>query len=46
MKVVDYKQSNSNDTMFIKHKSEVVATLIMYVDDIVLTCDNVDEMNA
>ena len=37
MKVFGYKQSNSDHTLFIKHKEEKVTALIVYVDDMVLT---------
>lgn len=37
MKEFGYRQSNSDHTLFIKHKEGKVAILIMYVDDMVLT---------
>ena len=37
MKEFGYKQSNSDHTLFIKHKGWKVTTLIVYVDDMVLT---------
>lgn len=39
MKAAGYKQSNSDHTLFIKHKGEKVTVLIVYVDDMVLTGD-------
>ena len=46
MKAAGYKQSNSNHTLFIKHKEGKVTILIMYVDDMVLTGDDSFEMKA
>ena len=46
MKEFGYKQSNSNHTLFIKHKEGKVTTLIVYVDDMVLTGDDPCEMKA
>ncbi|EOY09596.1 Cysteine-rich RLK (RECEPTOR-like protein kinase) 8, putative [Theobroma cacao] len=46
MKAFGYKQSNSDHTLFIKHKEGKVTALIMYVDDIVLTKDDPYEMKA
>ena len=43
MKEFGYKQSSSNHTLFIKNKEEKVA-LIVYVDDMVLTGDDLEEM--
>ena len=46
MKEFGYKQSNSDHTLFIKHKEGKVTTLIVYVDDMVLTGDDPCEMKA
>ena len=46
MKEFGYKQSNSNHTLFIKHKEGKVTTLIVYVDDIVLTRDDLGERKS
>ena len=46
MKVFGYKQSNSDHTLFIKHKEGKVTALIVYVDDMVLTGDDPCEMEA
>lgn len=46
MKAFGYKQSNSDHTLFIKHKKGKVTTLIVYVDDIVLTRDDPCEMKS
>jgi len=40
MKAFGYKQSNSDHTLFIKHKEGKVTTLIVYVDDMVVTGDD------
>ncbi|CAL2254340.1 unnamed protein product [Prunus armeniaca] len=37
MKDFEYKQSNSDHTLFLKHKKGKVTTLIVYVDDMVVT---------
>ncbi|XP_061374822.1 uncharacterized mitochondrial protein AtMg00810-like [Gastrolobium bilobum] len=39
-----YKQSNLDHTLFTKHNNGKVAIFIVYVDDMVLTCDDVEEM--
>jgi hypothetical protein len=44
MQTFGYKQSGADHTLFIKHKGGKVTALIMYVDDIVLTGDDLDEM--
>ena len=41
-----YKQSNSYHTFFIKQKEGKITVLIVYADDMVLTGDDPDEMNA
>lgn len=46
MKLFDYKQNNSDYTLFIKHKSGNVTSLIIYVDNKILTCDYLDEMKV
>ena len=46
MKEFDYKQSNSDHTLFIKHKEGKVTALIVYVDDMVLTGDAPCKMKA
>ena len=46
MKEFGYKQSNSDHTLFIKHKEGKVTALIVYVDDMVLTGDDPCEMKA
>ena len=44
MKAFDYKQRNSDHTLFIKYKEEKVIALIVYIDDMVLTGDDPCEM--
>jgi len=44
MKAFSYKQSSSYHTLFIKHQNGKVTTLIMYVDDMVLAEDDLEEM--
>ena len=46
MKAAGYKQSNSYHTLFIKHKEGKITVLIVYVDDMVLTGDDLSEMKA
>jgi hypothetical protein len=46
MKAFGYKQSNSDHTLFIKHKEGKVTTLIVYVDDMVVTGDDSCEIKA
>lgn len=43
MRKFGYKQSNSNHTLFIKHKEGKIIVLIVYVDDVVLTRNDPDE---
>lgn len=44
MKSVGYLQSNSDHTLFIKHNGGKVTTLTIYVDNMVLTGDDPEEM--
>uniref|UniRef100_A0A6N2MWL7 Reverse transcriptase Ty1/copia-type domain-containing protein n=1 Tax=Salix viminalis TaxID=40686 RepID=A0A6N2MWL7_SALVM len=46
MKEFGYKQRNSDHTLFIKHKEGKITTLIVYVDDMVLTGDDPEERKA
>jgi len=46
MKEFRYKQSNSDHTLFIKRNKERVTTLIVYVDDMVMTRDDPYEMKT
>ena len=44
MKAFGYKQSNSDHILFIKYKEGKVTALIIYIDDMILTGDNLCEM--
>jgi Reverse transcriptase (RNA-dependent DNA polymerase) len=44
MKRLGYQQSNTDHTMFIQRKGEKICILVVYVDDIVLTCNDSVEM--
>jgi len=46
MKEFGYNQSNSDHTLFIKHKGGKVTALIVYMDDMVLTGDDSEERKA
>lgn len=37
MKLCGFKQSNSDHTLFLKHRGKLVTVLIIYVDDIIIT---------
>ena len=39
-----YQQSHANHTIFIKQESGKISILIVYVDDIILTNDDVEEV--
>ena len=45
MQKVGYRQSNSDHTLFLKHQRGKVTTLIIYVDDMVITGDDTIEMD-
>ena len=40
-----YKHAHTDHTLFFKHESGKSTILIVYVDDIILTGDNVPEIN-
>lgn len=44
MKTQGFKQCNSNHTLFLKHREGNVATLIIYVDDMIITGDDYEEI--
>ena len=46
MKATGYQQSNADHTLFVKHKDVKVTTLIVYVDDMILTGDDSKEMRT
>ena len=41
---MDYKQSNADHTLFFQHNKNKIAILIVYVDDIVVTGDDSEEI--
>ena len=41
-----YKQSNSYHTLFLKHKKGKITALIIYVDDMVVTGDDHEEISS
>ena len=43
MKTLEYNQCNGEHTLFFKHSSPVLLTLV-YVDDIIITGSNFEEM--
>nr|GEY98488.1 putative reverse transcriptase, RNA-dependent DNA polymerase [Tanacetum cinerariifolium] len=44
MKKYGYKQSNSNHTLFLRHKGDRVTCLIIYVDDMIITRNDESEI--
>ena len=44
MKLIGLRQSNSDHTLFIKHNGEKLMALILYIDDMILTGNNPEEM--
>jgi hypothetical protein len=46
MKKFGYTQSNSDHTLFIKHKMGKLTALIIYVDDMVVTGDDAEEIHC
>ncbi|KAJ9561968.1 hypothetical protein OSB04_007128 [Centaurea solstitialis] len=45
MKKIGYKQSDADHTLFVKKNKEKVTALIVYVDDMVVTGDDLQEMS-
>ncbi|KAL1564578.1 Villin-4-like [Salvia divinorum] len=45
MKKYDYLQSNADHTLFIKKKGEKITCLIIYVDDMIITRDDLEEID-
>ena len=45
MRNFGYKQSNSDNTLFLKHKRGKITALIIYVDDLVVTGDDHEEIS-
>ena len=46
MKKYGYKQSNSDHTLFLKIQGELVTCLIIYVDDMILTGSDAEEIRS
>jgi len=46
MKRYSYKQSNSDHTLFLKTRGKLVTCLIIYVDDMILTGNDSEEMES
>ena len=44
MKKYDYRQSNSDHTLFLKKKNGKITCLIFYVDDMIITGDDEEEI--
>ncbi|KAB2628036.1 hypothetical protein D8674_032831 [Pyrus ussuriensis x Pyrus communis] len=45
MKKIGYYQSHSDHTLFVKRRQEKVTALIIYVDDMIITGDDCDEIS-
>ena len=45
MRKYGYRQSNSDDTFFLKHQQSNVMELIVYVDDMIITGDDAEEIS-
>jgi hypothetical protein len=45
MKKYGYKPSNSDHTLFLKHRLGKATTLIIYVDDMIITGDDIEEIS-
>ena len=45
MKKNGYRQSHSNDTLFVKWRQDKVTSLIIYVDGMIITGDDFDEIS-
>ena len=45
MRKYGYRQSNSDHTLFLKHRQSKVTTLIVYVDDMIITRDDAEEIS-
>ena len=46
MKAFGYKQSNSDHTLFVKHKKGMITCLIVYVDDMIVMGNDSEERRA
>ena len=45
MRKYGYRQSNSDHTLFLKHRQSKVTALIVYVDDMIITGDDAEEIS-
>lgn len=45
MKLYGFNQSNSDHTLFLKRRGELVTCLIIYVDDMIITGDDIEEIS-
>ena len=45
MKKCGFQQSNSNHTLFLKHQRGKVTALIVYIDDMIITGDDLEEIS-
>lgn len=45
MKKYGFKQCNSDHTLFLKHRQGYVTALIIYVDDMIITGDDTEEIS-
>jgi len=45
MKRYGYKQSNSDHTLFLKRKGDLITCLIIYVDDMIITGSDIEEIS-
>lgn len=46
IKSIDYKQGNSDHTLFLKHNEKQIITLIVYVDDMIVTGNDLEKRKA
>ena len=45
MRKYGFQQSNSDHTLFLKHQVGKITALIVYVDDMIITGDDVEEIS-
>lgn len=45
MRKYEFQQSNSDHTLFLKHRVGKITALIVYVDDMIITGDDVEEIS-
>jgi len=46
IKAFGYKQSNLDHTLFVKHNKGMITCLIMYIDDMILIGNDLEERSA